>query len=291
VDGAWLIKTEGIQRYREIIKRSKGINVFRIFLSSRRLYLKATFKKPKLFLQLIIGTLDYHSIFRLLATKSLVENLSPTVDIGAANGIMTIELTLTEFNKSMVNTLVYDRKDVANLNLKLTQLKIKNVTVQQDDAQYLRTLPEGYAKQLMLLDVLEHVEDDNLAIAAAYRTLEKGGVLLISVPTPYYRNFFGAKFDDYIGHRRHYLFEDLKRLLDRNNFKIQEFFYYMSGTPSHICTLLYGKLTARKKSVAIIMELIKAALFPMVALIGLSREMPSRKIQNHSSLIVMAVKE
>jgi SAM-dependent methyltransferase len=205
---------------------------------------------------------------------------------------MTIELILTEFNKStLINTLVYDRKDVANLNSKLIQLKIENVTVQQDDAQYLRTLLDGYAKQLMLLDVLEHVEDDNLAIAAAYRVLKKGGILLISVPTPCYRIFFGAKFDEYIGHRRHYLLEDLKPLLEHNNFRIREFFYYTSSTPSRVCALLYDKLTAQNILGAVLMDVIKAALFPVVALIGLDQEVPSKKMQNHSSLIILAEKD
>jgi ubiquinone/menaquinone biosynthesis C-methylase UbiE len=266
------------------LKQTKGLKIFRVGITSRLLYLRL---KPKFLAQFLVGTLDFHSIFRVLAIKSAIKNVTPTVDVGAAKGDMTIELALANFsNSSAIDALVYDKNDITDFRLKLRSFNIQNINILQDDAQLLSNIKDNYAQQVLLLDVLEHVENDTLAIKAAYRVLKKGGCLIISVPTHYYPLYFGERFDRILGHKRHYFYEEIKPLLENNGFKIEEFFYYTSAVPSHYCTIIYDRLSGRGK----VMDLTKAFLTPLIGMIGLEKESPSTKIDNHSSLLIVAIK-
>lgn len=72
-------------------------------------------------------------------------------------------------------------------------------------------------------EVLEHLQDDQLAIKKIYTLIKPEGQLLLSVPS---RNAplikFGVikKFDQVSGHLRRYTLDSLKLLLEKNNFKI-----------------------------------------------------------------------
>ncbi len=67
------------------------------------------------------------------------------------------------------------------------------------------------------LNVVEHIEDDFLAIANAKKLLRKGGRLLILVPA--YQALFN-EFDQSLEHYRRYTEGSLKALFKKNNFQI-----------------------------------------------------------------------
>jgi SAM-dependent methyltransferase len=52
------------------------------------------------------------------------------------------------------------------------------------------------------LDVIEHIPDDRRVLSEIFRVLSAGGHVVISVPTPAYRRFFGRRFHDSLGHVR-----------------------------------------------------------------------------------------
>lgn len=76
-----------------------------------------------------------------------------------------------------------------------------------------RTLPPAGSQDVVLLmDVLEHVDDDGALLADALSLCRPGGLLFITVPA--FRWLWSAH-DVFLGHRRRYTRHDLLELLDR----------------------------------------------------------------------------
>ena len=73
------------------------------------------------------------------------------------------------------------------------------------------------------LNVVEHIENDNLAIANAYKLLRKGGRLVILVPA--YQSLFN-EFDRSLEHYRRYTEGGLKGIFEKNNFQIVHSQYF-----------------------------------------------------------------
>jgi SAM-dependent methyltransferase len=72
----------------------------------------------------------------------------------------------------------------------------------------IRSLPfaDGTFDLVCALDVIEHVDDDNLALWELSRVIKEGGTLIISAPLHPSR---WTDFDDFVGHRRRYEPTDL----------------------------------------------------------------------------------
>ncbi len=73
------------------------------------------------------------------------------------------------------------------------------------------------------LNVVEHIADDNLAIANAKKLLCKGGRLVILVPA--YQALFN-EFDRSLEHYRRYTEGSLKSIFEKNNFQIVHSQYF-----------------------------------------------------------------
>ena len=74
------------------------------------------------------------------------------------------------------------------------------------------------------LEVLEHIEDDEAAVAELFRILRPGGVLIASVPYAYYWRAYRR----WIGHFRHYTSESFSSLLSNAGFVVES---YLPNTP------------------------------------------------------------
>lgn len=74
-----------------------------------------------------------------------------------------------------------------------------------------------YLPQIMLLDVLEHIEDDEAFLKLLYRKLVDGGKLMITVPA---LNFLWSSEDDEAGHFRRYNKKSLEELAMKTGFSI-----------------------------------------------------------------------
>lgn len=72
-------------------------------------------------------------------------------------------------------------------------------------------------------DVIEHIEDHERAIQEMNRVLTKGGYAFITVPT---FNILWSKHDEINHHYRRYKKNELKELLEKNNFEIQYISYF-----------------------------------------------------------------
>ena len=67
-------------------------------------------------------------------------------------------------------------------------------------------------------DIVEHVDDDETALAELSRVCAPGGTLLLSVPL---HEAAWTAFDDFVGHRRRYEPQDLANKLRRHGFDIE----------------------------------------------------------------------
>jgi SAM-dependent methyltransferase len=81
----------------------------------------------------------------------------------------------------------------------------------------------GWADVALLLDVLEHVDDDVAALGAARRTIADGGLLIVTVPA--YR-WLWSGHDEALGHRRRYTARRLRAVAERAGFRVLRLSYF-----------------------------------------------------------------
>ena len=93
--------------------------------------------------------------------------------------------------------------------------------------------PDESFDLLTMLDVLEHIEDENAALKEAARVLAPGGSLLVTVPA--YMWMWGVQ-DDIAHHRRRYTARRLRRALRRSGLQPVHSSYFN--------TLLFGPIAA-----------------------------------------------
>jgi SAM-dependent methyltransferase len=92
-------------------------------------------------------------------------------------------------------------------------------------------VPEDWAHVVLLLDVLEHLDEEAAALATARRALAEGGRLVVTVPA--YR-WLWSGHDVILGHRRRYGAGQLRGLLEAAGFRVE--------WVSHFNTVLFAPL-------------------------------------------------
>jgi SAM-dependent methyltransferase len=97
-------------------------------------------------------------------------------------------------------------------------------------------LPDGCVDAVVMLNVLEHIEDDAGALREVRRILRPGGLAVIEVPAG--PELFDV-YDRLLLHHRRYRLTDLKRLLGRAGFRIVR--------ATHLGVLVYPAFYARKR--------------------------------------------
>lgn len=83
--------------------------------------------------------------------------------------------------------------------------------------EYQFGLEEKTIDMVSMLDVLEHVEDEDRMLAEAKRVLVPGGHLLVTVPA---YQFLWSEHDVALHHRRRYTRSGLEQVLKRNGLKV-----------------------------------------------------------------------
>lgn len=76
---------------------------------------------------------------------------------------------------------------------------------------------------IVAMDVLEHLESDIDGIREIYRTLKKGGALILTVPA---FRFLSGTQDIVTGHKRRYVMKELINRLEREKFEIIKSSYF-----------------------------------------------------------------
>ena len=80
-------------------------------------------------------------------------------------------------------------------------------------------LPDSCVDGITCLNVLEHIDDDEAAMAEIYRILKPGGIAHLEVPS-------GPKlydiYDEHLMHHRRYRLKDLMSMAQRHQFRVQQ---------------------------------------------------------------------
>ncbi len=241
---------------------------------------------------------DLHSFLRITAAKKVFRKCAHTVDVGAGEGWFSIELSQC-FN-SPILSLAYSEEQYRSLKRNVEALGVSDlVSTGRDDAQTLASVRNGSADQILLLDVLEHVEEEASTLKAVNRVLKLGGRLVLSVPTPFYPEWFGDDFDKTVGHKRHYTVDALKGKLLSHGFMVQDFFYYTSGNASKFMKMCYNDLHIWPGEFSFndgyglrerFKPVVSIILLPILAQLSMLFESYDRRLLHHSSLLVLAVK-
>jgi 2-polyprenyl-3-methyl-5-hydroxy-6-metoxy-1,4-benzoquinol methylase len=124
------------------------------------------------------------------------------------NGNLT---TLTDLRQTYCDILDQKFRNYPNLK---GILKV-NLTHPHFESEYAHLL--GTYDSIVAMNVVEHIEDDNLALANCYKLLAKGGHVIILVPA---YQFLFNKFDVGLEHFRRYTKKRLTDLIAKNNFEI-----------------------------------------------------------------------
>ena len=80
----------------------------------------------------------------------------------------------------------------------------------------------GQFDTIVFIHVLEHIEQDKMALDVSYDLLEKDGHILIEVPA---LPFLFSKHDESLGHYRRYTKKMLRSIVDTNKFEILKLWY------------------------------------------------------------------
>ena len=76
-----------------------------------------------------------------------------------------------------------------------------------------------------MLDVLEHLDDDDLPISEIHRVLRPSGMFVLTVPA---YPFLWTYWDEILGHKRRYRRSALVKKLERNGFSVLRHSYFYS---------------------------------------------------------------
>lgn len=156
---------------------------------------------------------------------------SPIIlDIGCSSGFL-----LKDLRDSFQSALI--------MGADIVTMPLLNLARSQPDIPLLHfdltrcPLPDQSVDVVVLLNVLEHIERDSLAIEHVYRILKPGGLAIIEVPAgPEMYDIY----DELLMHFRRYKLSDLKNLFLRAGFKIYK--------KSHLGFFLYPGFYLVKKS-------------------------------------------
>ena len=130
------------------------------------------------------------------------------LDVGCGKG--NFAHSLENISDFTVDQIDVDAKNLLNKN------RGKGSVFEYDINKKDKKLENKY-DIIFLLDVLEHIKDENEFIKSCYFHLKKDGFLIINVPS---LPILFSKYDVAVGHLRRYNKNKLKYLLMENQFKI-----------------------------------------------------------------------
>jgi len=140
-------------------------------------------------------------------------------DIGAG------DLFFTKYLSQIISKPIYAvdpfLKDVS---------EIRNIVILEDS----KDIPSKSIDFVLLLDVLEHIQDDKSFLELLNTKLKDGGRMVITVPA---FQFLYSDRDKFLKHYRRYRYGQIRSLLE-NNFDIEESFYFYT-------TLFFMRLVSR----------------------------------------------
>ena len=107
-------------------------------------------------------------------------------------------------------------------------------------------IPDGTYHLIALLDVLEHIEEDEASLASIKRKLAPGGRILLTVPA---NQWMWSAHDAAHHHHRRYSKDRLATVITRAGLRPHRISYFNTLLfPLAAAARIFGKLTAKKES-------------------------------------------
>jgi SAM-dependent methyltransferase len=110
--------------------------------------------------------------------------------------------------------------DFSEEALKFCLARGHNLLAKADAA--LLPFPDREFDIITALDVIEHLDDDLVALRELKRTMRKGGLLIISVPA--YPSLW-SYWDDILGHRRRYTVSAMREVVEKAGLRVRKVSY------------------------------------------------------------------
>ena len=122
-------------------------------------------------------------------------------------------IALSDIRENYCGFLEDKFSDAANLD-DILKLDLVHPNFDREYATYLESFDNLYA-----LNVIEHIEDDVLALANCKKLLKPGGRIIILVPA--YKVLYN-RFDENLYHYRRYTRKTMAKVFDQNDFEIKK---------------------------------------------------------------------
>lgn len=163
-------------------------------------------------------------------------NKVPTIDVGGGNGYTTFVAAQNGFAMELLEPSSSACEHARERGITST------CGMLSDDYP-----PDSSYGQVLLLDVMEHIEDDDAFLDLIKRKMTKGGLLLITVPAC--MSLWNSQ-DEYAGHFRRYSIESLNRTIKRAGLKVlyENYFFSFLYLPHFIGRRLMERLGFLKRN-------------------------------------------
>jgi SAM-dependent methyltransferase len=163
---------------------------------------------------------------RYLCRKSVVLNFLNEInddkkrnfflEVGIGAGDLILEMAKRNYQGMGI--------DISDEAVEITRAKLKktnsNIEVVKKDLFSV----EGEFGLVIILEVIEHIKEDEKALEKIYSVLNSNGYLIISAPA--HKRDWSVEIDKWAGHYRRYDREELKTKLESAGFKIIKFYNY-----------------------------------------------------------------
>lgn len=173
-----------------------------------------------------------HNVF-----KKFLDSRKETIDIGGGNGFTT--MYLQDFG---INTVLLEPAFGACKNAKKRGLNVVVCGILSEN-----DVNDGSVPQALMLDVLEHIENDKEFLMLLNKKLQKGGKVLITVPAC---KCLWSSEDDSAGHFRRYNYRNLKETVEQCGFtvKYENYFFEFAFLPILLVRVFLEKIGILKSS-------------------------------------------
>lgn len=169
------------------------------------------------------------------ALLKIIKNIPvcKVMDVGAGSGYFSrVLLNKTDTQEAMCIDISYEKEETAKENGK--------------PIHFLRGIEKDDADLVLLMDVLEHVDDDIGLLSEYVSKVPVGTKFVISVPA---FNWLWSPHDDFLEHKRRYTLGQVESVINRSGLKINHSCYYFSLVlPFAIITRFIGKILSKNNN-------------------------------------------
>src|SRR3989344_5425078 len=162
------------------------------------------------------GNFTYRVILSII--NKYLKGTKKVLDIGCGAG--TIDFYLANKGHNITGVDISD-KAIESCIQTAKNLGLKNVEFKQVD--FPKETIGGTFDFIICSEVIEHLENDALALKKIVKLLKKGGILILSTPSidaPLHKWGLTKEFDKKVGHLRRYNIKELQQMVTKAGFKI-----------------------------------------------------------------------